>query len=732
MIEVLQVMKREITRPRHPRGRRNPTFYPSSASAKHGGYVEGACWRADWYRIHNVLESDDADFYMHMIWSFGNHIEAVQIKAMMKSGMYENDGVRFFDEARNISGKLDIVGRYRGSDGEIQYFGVECMSPGSLVMQGDYGFTRADAVSSEHVIGHTGNINRVINHQVKEVTDVTLYRIRSKADGLMAKVTAEHPYRTCAVTRQRNEDGRGHTYAVTSRQWTKASDLKPGDYISIPKARFTGGEKIVFSDAVTAWPHRKHNGLIYSMSKDAFAQERGFPRLIEFDKEFAWLVGLYIAGGSCSEDTVYLSFNADRVDLRERLTSVVSRYGLEAVVAESPGYAVSVGVESRAFRELIKRIVPGDSTKRAKPIDYGLVPSSLLSSLLDGILDGNGYVDTGSHLRKINAVTPALSFLYFQLAAHLGWSPSLEQFKQGATKFGDSYIYVVSWSESTHDDSVELVADGDEAWCYPIEKIDEETYSGKVYNMETGPDHSYVVGAVATHNCKSVHGYGTMKSITGRRRAWGGQKPFDPKPKESNVFQVMVYLDQFGSHHQPEYRLDFFKLTYIPRDKPIDGREYTVVLTTGDELAEKLERYAPPGMLGGFDPERVAAQMEAGKRYALIMSSGLMPYVELRYPLEAIYERFAQLQQYIANKQPPPRPEGFSKYHAPATIELMHKEGIILKTAYEKWTKKGRPKQMPGVTPGHFLCQSYCDWRSFCFNEDGTPNPEADLVGVEK
>lgn len=354
-INVLEIIKKEITRQRHPAERRNPTFYPSSASVKlPNGDVLGGCWRADWYRIHGIQATDNASLYMHFTWAYGHTAEALLTDAMKCAGVYENSDVRFFDQKYNISGKLDIVGRYRTSDRSIRYYGVEC---------------------------------------------------------------------------------------------------------------------------------------------------------------------------------------------------------------------------------------------------------------------------------------------------------------------------------------------------------------------------------------KSVYGMGVSKTIRGRATKWRGQEPFDPRPKEGNLMQTMIYLDQFSRDQSPQYHLDFFKLIYVPRDKPNDGREFTVTLVTRDDLDSNL--------LGKF-----GAEMKEGKRYALIQTGPMYPskkfpegkpipdHIETRFSLEDIYDRFLEELDMVQNHKIPPRPQNFKPFFSAEEIEERRASDDISKSAYEAWVKAGKPATSLDKTPGHFLCQGYCDYRSFCYTKAGKPKKAADKVGL--
>ena len=214
---------------------------------------------------------------------------------------------------------------------------------------------------------------------------------------------------------------------------------------------------------------------------------------------------------------------------------------------------------------------------------------------------------------------------------------------------------------------------------------------------------------------KSVYGMGCTYTISGRSRAYKGQAAFDPFPKESNLMQTMVYLDQFGSRMEERYQLDYFKLLYFPRDKPNDGREYTVRLVTKEDLDASLL------LKHGGD-------MKDGERYALVTTPGFSAKVETRFSIEDLYGRWVLLQRYIEENIPPPR--AHQKFYSAEEITKKREAGKLSKSAFEKWERAGKPKASLEKTPGHYMCQSYCDYRSFCYNKLGNPRKEADRVGL--
>ena len=214
---------------------------------------------------------------------------------------------------------------------------------------------------------------------------------------------------------------------------------------------------------------------------------------------------------------------------------------------------------------------------------------------------------------------------------------------------------------------------------------------------------------------KSVYGQGVTHVITGRRRPFQGQPAFNPKPKESNLMQTMIYLDQFAYDGPDRYALDFSVLNYIPRDKPNGGRSYVIVLMDKTNLPIELKSYSD--------------EMKDGHKYAVIATNGFPTYVETRFSIQDIYERFEILLKKLKRGEVPAR--DFQRFFTEEEIDKLVKEGEISKTSYNEWVKEGKPAHELGVTPGHYLCQSYCPYRKMCWKANGEPNKETDKVVQE-
>ena len=213
---------------------------------------------------------------------------------------------------------------------------------------------------------------------------------------------------------------------------------------------------------------------------------------------------------------------------------------------------------------------------------------------------------------------------------------------------------------------------------------------------------------------KSVYGMGASETITGRSRAYKGQAAFRPKPKTSNLLQVMVYLDQFKKEKGDQFYLDGAKLVYFPRDKPNDGREYTVYLVTKEDLESLKETTMSDATRAEF-----LSQMAPGRHYALVITDDFPDYVEIDFSLEDMYDRWREQKALFEAGQCPPRP--YKKVYSKEEVEYLVSIEEMAKSVLEDW-EKGKER------PGHYLCKSYCEYRSFCYNANGTPRKEADEI----
>ncbi|RLC16006.1 MAG: hypothetical protein DRI24_09455, partial [Deltaproteobacteria bacterium] len=417
-------------------GDQRPGLWPSEASVSfmRDGFkiVKGKCMRAAWYRSMGDRKAGVAS--AGLIWKghLGKRVEESQINKWKEMGLYVASNIKFYDRRLVVSGEVDAIIKNPIDDSRV---GMECFTPDSLLLEGDYRLNPIKEIvdnSTKTVISHTGYKNKIKNIQVKEVKDINVYRFRGKFDGLPWRATGEHPILVAKMKVSEKENSQAKLYEVIDTSFKKAKEIERGDYLCLPKATF-GKEKderykdYHFLTQDSTWKHRIIEDRIYSTSKNALVQENGLPTKIVDLESFYWLLGLYLAEGSCTKGQVYFSLHEKELEIIEKIRNIAkSLFNSNICVRPLKNYktgewtkGINVTIGSRALVNLIKCIIPGNSLKRTKHIKYNLIDHRYIKEILKGVFLGDGCKIAKDQCR-ITTCVPHLAYLYFQLGAYEG------------------------------------------------------------------------------------------------------------------------------------------------------------------------------------------------------------------------------------------------------------------------------------------------------------------------
>lgn len=188
----------------------------------------------------------------------------------------------------------------------------------------------------------------------------------------------------------------------------------------------------------------------------------------------------------------------------------------------------------------------------------------------------------------------------------------------------------------------------------------EKNISGELDVVLTEPD-----GTLFGVEVKSFAGYQATKEVIGNFKYPG-------KPKTSQMLQTLVYVDlcrRLGL-------IQYFKMVYYARDSG-ERTEYDIsLMQDGEHLRPTV--------------------------------NGVIDY---RFTMQDIYDRFAELDYYLAQKLLPPR--DYSLSWTPEKVEESYAAGEISDTKYKNWKKN--PTKYP---VGDWQCGKYCPYRSICWSSD--------------
>lgn len=138
-------------------------------------------------------------------------------------------------------------------------------------------------------------------------------------------------------------------------------------------------------------------------------------------KDVLWLLGLYIAEGSHSEDTIQLALCADEIKWVDRIKSAVESLG-GTVTYTIKGKSLNVRCYSKVFNAVLSQYLSGKTAKdkHLAPICWNLSNDSL-TEIVNGYLAGDGCYDKNNDRWRLGFTeNPYLESDLRTLSARLG------------------------------------------------------------------------------------------------------------------------------------------------------------------------------------------------------------------------------------------------------------------------------------------------------------------------
>lgn len=146
------------------------------------------------------------------------------------------------------------------------------------------------------------------------------------------------------------------------------------------------------------------------------------------------------------------------------------------------------------------------------------MPKNMRLSLLQGILDSDGYEYKKNHF-KVSTVSKSLAIDIRFLAETLGYSTTIFYIKTKDTciiqgrkvKQKDYYEVMLIKSNKRNKDEDNL-----HSW-YKVKNINDGRKNQLVYNMTVEDDNSYVADGIIVHNCQDMSIAGKRAGLEGNR-----------------------------------------------------------------------------------------------------------------------------------------------------------------------------------------------------------------------
>jgi Fe-S cluster assembly protein SufB len=374
-----------------------------------------------------------------------------------------------------------------------------CHLAGSMVRVRDGEKPIEEIQAGDEVLTHRGRFRPVKQPQRRRfVGPIHHIRFQSETYRSLA-VTPGHPF---LVARRKRLREHNRTFEA---EWLTAQELRKGDYLAMPV------QIDVEHPLEASWVEEVEVG---RGSGPAVAEEVE----IALNTSTCRLIGLYLAEGSVSENTSYLSFHThrDETETQDFIRQTIrEQFDLGDWCYDYKGERAGTSMVFNSVRAA--RFFAGAF---GRAIDELEIPDWVFAlgdaeraAIVRGLYDGEGSYDSNLDLYRINQTNQAVAQRLRELLLSLGIRASLSRSdraeprrsmwqvaicKVDHPRFEEIVLGEVPQPvQATHAGSV--IAGG-HLWM-PVSSIEKVDASCEVFNMSVEEDESYVCEGIVSHNC---------------------------------------------------------------------------------------------------------------------------------------------------------------------------------------------------------------------------------------
>lgn len=428
----------------------------------------------------------------------------------------------------------------------------DCFVPGTMVLMADGTEKPIEHVRvGEEVISHLGVRRKVIDVIEKPYAgEIVELQAKGHVRGISA--TPDHRFVTFPALSATASARRHKTLETLQAQiWRPVGELQAKDFVLLPAMESAELETVFDLAAcpVAVTAEHKHNAAAVGAAvgpdwrgqyrldrpaENAVRPKHGrrgteARRFVSLDEDLAWLLGIYLAEGSCdmSAETGMpkrLTFNlaAHERGLAERIQATIARvFGCDARITQVPSKptVLYVRLSNSVVAWFITDLCRGNQwSKQVPPCVYQATRAARLA-FLRGWLAGDGHFQArrgpSFTAYKVTGVSVSAALVrgMFNVALSLGLKASVT--KRGARgRSKEAFdLHLYDWSVAfVYPERViwsQVRASRSNWRCAPnglavkLTAVTRQAYTGPVYCLGVETDHSFVANGFAVHNCVS-------------------------------------------------------------------------------------------------------------------------------------------------------------------------------------------------------------------------------------
>ncbi len=420
----------------------------------------------------------------------------------MSEKMYSEKVMEHFQNPRNM-------GEMKNPDVTAKIGNPACVLPKTKIHKNNSLNKISKVDVDDEVVGHNlemGEVKKTVENQYNG----ELFRLKNRLGEVY--LTPDHLVRAIKIPDT-------HYYAYTRNKkklidqvaWYHALELNKGDIIPYP---IPSEEK----DIKRTKPDLP--------DRDLDHRSRPLPDQIEVDRDFLRLCGYYLAEDSLREDvtkeTFRLTFNYEEKELIEDSFEIIKqKFGLEPKIKNKEYKNVKeVIVYSSKLLDLFKKLFGSGNSNKSIPKEFLYLPKEKQKALIKGMWKSDGYFNHGKPRSGYATISEQLVNDLKILLLRQEIIPSI--YREETRQKDDVHhkeVYRINIGSVESLRKIAEILDIDfqtdkkaikNAWIEnhilytSIDKIEKNSYDGKVKNLEVAQTKSFLTQAFPLHNCGDV------------------------------------------------------------------------------------------------------------------------------------------------------------------------------------------------------------------------------------
>jgi hypothetical protein len=426
-----------------------------------------------------------------------------------------------------------------------------CFLPGQRIWTDGGSIFIESIKTNDMVVTHTGKIKPVVAPMVREVRGEEIVVMKLMGSYCHQRLTKEHPVFSLCSNGRRPDLIRRSMRRGEKPEWRCAGALSVGDYVVIPKMRFSdtwrstnlsmygykrsklanvGGKGVTSTQIAEATGIKRRtvqrilcgrkigqtnkatiNAIMLCAKKLGWHKRRQPPPVVPLSEDFGFFVGQYVAEGSYSKTgVVKFASHAMESNIRNELLRVAfSIFGLrgsQGVVGNGGTVLICCTPLATALQNLCGK----GAYNKVLPMRLMTHNKNFARGVIRGAWLGDGSVKSYEMGWAYTTMSSRLAHDMRQALTLFGILPSIKKSKR------DEYVLTLSGrGRLAFADLLKLPAqkkarsgqghiDSEYGFLIPIRKICTTKYDGPVYNLEVSDEPSYCVEGMASHNCEAM------------------------------------------------------------------------------------------------------------------------------------------------------------------------------------------------------------------------------------